>query len=116
MGGKMILNFLQQMTDSWKDQYVKKFIALGVPWGGSVKALHGMSIGRGILSLINHKKLKQVLETYPSLVWLIPSKFAWENDEMIAYLEKIKYTIANLDKYFEYLYMFILIVYEKNIS
>lgn len=39
MGGRMILHFLQQMPQEWKDKYVKQVITLSVPWGGSIQSI-----------------------------------------------------------------------------
>lgn len=44
MGGRMLLHFLQQMSQEWKDKYVKQVITLSVPWGGSIQAIQAISV------------------------------------------------------------------------
>ncbi|XP_055309524.1 phospholipase A2 group XV-like [Sitodiplosis mosellana] len=64
MGGRMILYFLQQMPQEWKDKYVKQVITLSTPWGGSIQAIQAISVGYDFgAELIQNNKMKQVQET-----------------------------------------------------
>lgn len=38
-GGKITLTFLQLQSQEWKNKYIKSFIALAAPWGGSMKSI-----------------------------------------------------------------------------
>lgn len=101
MGGKLLLNFLQQMPQQWKDKNVKQFISLATPWGGSVKTIQALSIGYDFgVKLINSQKMKELQETYPSVVWLLPSKQFWKPDEVLVIMEKKNYTLVNIDQCF----------------
>lgn len=102
MGGRMLLHFLQQMPLSWKDKYVEKAITMSVPWGGAVQSLQAISIGYDFGSyLIQNEKMKEVQETCPSVAWLIPSKYFWKADEVIAKTNEKNYTVENIDEFFQ---------------
>jgi pimeloyl-ACP methyl ester carboxylesterase len=45
MGNLYILYTLNQMPQAWKDKYIRSFISLSGPWGGSVKTLRLMASG-----------------------------------------------------------------------
>lgn len=102
MGGKMILYFLQQMPQEWKDQYVKQVITLSVPWGGSVQSLQAISVGYDFgATLVENEKMKAVQETCPSVVWLMPSTSFWKPNEVLATINKKNYTLENIDQFFK---------------
>lgn len=46
MGGPMILLFLQQQSQEWKDKFISKFISLSASWGGSVKSVKVFAVGK----------------------------------------------------------------------
>ncbi|XP_031619100.1 group XV phospholipase A2-like isoform X2 [Contarinia nasturtii] len=101
MGGRMLLHFLQQMPQEWKDQYVKQMITLSTPWGGSIQAIQAISVGYDFgANVIQNIKMKQVQETCPSVVWLMPSKHFWKQDEVMVTMNKKNYTLQNIDQFF----------------
>lgn len=103
MGGRMLLHFLQKMPHRWKDHYVKQAIALAAPWGGSVQALVALSIGdNSNVRILSRMKMKQVQETFPSIVWLLPSTFFWKSNEVLATINGTNYTLKNIDQFFRY--------------
>lgn len=103
MGGRMLLYFLQQMPQNWKDKYVKKAITLAVPWGGSIQAFRALSIGYDLgLFYLPTKKMYEIQKTFPSLVWLLPSKHFWKSNEFIAQIGNKNYTVKDIDQFFKY--------------
>lgn len=101
MGGLMILQFLQQMTSEWKEMYVKQMITLSTPWGGSVQALQALSVGYDFhSSMISTYKMKEIQETCPSLVWLLPSPYFWKPNEVLVRATDKQYTVETLNEFF----------------
>lgn len=101
MGGKMMLYFLQQMPQDWKDKYVKQMITLSVPWGGSVQAIQALSVGYDFgASVLQSAKMQQVQSTCPSVAWLLPSEDFWKPTEVMATMNKKNYTLTNIDEFF----------------
>ena len=47
MGCPVLVYFLHQQTQAWKDKYIKSLITLAGPWGGAVKTLRLMASGEG---------------------------------------------------------------------
>lgn len=101
MGGKMILHFLQQMPQEWKDKYVKRMISLATPWGGTALAVQAASIGYDLgVTTIPNKQMKAIQETFPAIAYLMPSKFFWKPYEVLATIGGKNYTVENLEQFF----------------
>lgn len=106
MGGRMLLHFLQQMPQTWKDKYVKQAINLAVPWAGSVQSIMAMSAGYNPFPYIppfiyvTNAHMKTIQETFSSIAWLMPSEHFWEATEILAVLDGKNYTQENLDQFF----------------
>lgn len=96
----MILHFLQQMPQSWKDKYVKRVISLNGAFGGSVKSLLAVSTGYNMdSSLVSSVKMKEVQSTLSSVAWLIPSDRFWDPNEVLASIGRTEYTVQNVDDF-----------------
>lgn len=101
MGGRMILYFLQQMPQEWKDKYVKQVITLSVPWGGSVQAIQAISVGYDFgAEVIQNIKMNEVQKSCPSVVWLMPSENFWKPNEVLATIKNVSYTLESIDQFF----------------
>jgi len=74
-GPQVILGFLQQMPQDWKDRYISWFVAASPVWSGSSTALYGLISG---LSLVPNStdlitRIFRDLELQiPSMMWLSP--------------------------------------------
>lgn len=101
MGGNMLLQFLQKMSQEWKDKYVNRVISLAVPWGGTTLAFQAASIGYDLgISVFPNQKMMELQQTYPSIAWLMPSKYFWKPNEVLATMGGRNYTVENLDQFF----------------
>lgn len=102
MGGKMLLIFLQQMPQTWKDKYISKVITLNTPWGGSVQSIQAMSVGYTFGStVLAVDSMMQVQRSSPSVIWLMPSEHFWKQNEVLVMTTKKNYTLANINEFFE---------------
>lgn len=97
----MILQFLQQKSQIWKDKYVKQFISLSSPWGGSMVTIQALSIGYsfGEDKFVKNDKMKEAERTFPSIVWLLPTQNAWEPNDVLASTSKKSYTVRNIEEF-----------------
>lgn len=85
LGGKMLLHFLQKKPQQWKNKYVKQVITLAVPWGGSSVAVQAASIEYDLgFAALPNENMNQIQRTFPSIAWLMPSKYFWKPHEMLA--------------------------------
>lgn len=103
MGGRMLLCFLQQMPQEWIGVYVKRIIALSVPWAGSVQSIMAMSIGYNPfppLFFPTKHDMKTLQQTFSSLAWLMPEDGFWTSTEVLANVGSKNYTVKNIDQFF----------------
>ena len=114
MGCTMSLFFLNILTKSFKDKYIKSLVTLGGPWGGAVKALEVFAVGTDFgekfindipgLSFITKDIVKTVERTQPSLAWMMPSSEIWPSEVLVKTDSNfVEHTAANLADYFNLL-------------
>lgn len=101
LGGRMLLYFLQEMPEEWKDMYVKQVIAISVPWGGSTNTIKALTVGYNMgMDIVDSQKMKEVQVGYPSVVWLLPSEYFWNESDVLAIVNEKNYTLRNIDQFF----------------
>lgn len=102
LGGRMLLYFLQQLPQSWKDKHVKRVLAFSVPWGGSTISVQALSVGYDLgIYLLPRHQMHELERTYTSVVWLLPSEYFWKSHEVIAVLNGKSYTIESISEFFK---------------
>lgn len=84
MGCSLMLHYLSQQKQSWKDKYLKSMVTLAAPWGGAVKAMKAFASGDNIgVIVIPQLKIRQDERTYPSMAFLLPRPSFWPENETI---------------------------------
>lgn len=79
MGCLNTLVFIRKQTTEWRKEYIRKLITLSSPWAGSIQALKALVVGDTLnLPLINEKKLRKIVRTFPSVPFLLPNKQVFE--------------------------------------
>ncbi|KII65106.1 Phosphatidylcholine-sterol acyltransferase [Thelohanellus kitauei] len=99
MGGLVVLNFLQAQPKDWKDQFIKSWVSIASPFGGSVKSAVALVTGYWdkIFSIVLKKELvKASIITFPSLFYLLPSKAAFGKDYVVIKTKNHSFTVENL--------------------
>jgi len=94
MGNPIMVNFLKQMTQSWKDKYIQSFVALNGVFGGSAKAIRALASGEteGLPGLIvDPLTMRSMEQTLPTIYWLLPSPSLFEDDVFVM-TDKRNYT------------------------
>jgi hypothetical protein len=85
LGCPYTLIFLNQQQQNWKDKYLRVWLTISAPWGGSVKTLglyaSGYTLGVPKL-LVNPLKLRSFQRSIKSSVYLLPSKDFWAPDHV----------------------------------
>ncbi|CAH1400261.1 unnamed protein product [Nezara viridula] len=100
MGGLLIHKFLINKSQIWKDKYIKAFISLSTPFGGSMKALKVFASGDDLgVFLLRPAILREVLSTMPSMAYLLPVKKIW-GDEILVTTNEKNYTLDDLEQFF----------------
>ena len=75
MGCPVLLYFLNQQSQAWKDKYVKSLITLAGPWGGAVKTMRLMASGGWVgwsLVVISSSYLKKLISRFSHILTYMP--------------------------------------------
>nr|CAH8868916.1 unnamed protein product [Trichobilharzia regenti] len=101
LGAKYALYFLKSMTKSWKRLYIKTFVSLSAPLGGSVKALKieasGDNFGMFIRSPLSFRPVQRTL---PSLAFLLPDPRLWSPLEPLIVTPTTNYSAHDYERFF----------------
>ena len=98
----MILYFLHQQSQAWKDQYIQSWISLAGCFGGTVKALKVYSQGDDLgVRVLSESALREQQRTSPSLSWLMPNPMLWSEDEVLVQTSARNYTIEDYEVFFQ---------------
>jgi len=102
MGNLYILYFLNIQTQEWKDKFIRSFISLGGPWGGSVKPIRLMASGDnlGVRIVFNPLQIRTLQRSLPSTAFLMPYDTFWTPDEVLVYRPTVNYTVKDYEKFF----------------
>lgn len=73
MGCTHLLVFLRSQSSDWRQNRVRKLIAMSSPWGGAIKSLKALVSGDQLdLPLVSELKMRKLARTYPSIAFLLP--------------------------------------------
>ncbi|KAL8194606.1 UNVERIFIED_CONTAM: hypothetical protein K2H54_025932 [Gekko kuhli] len=101
LGNILILYFLLQQPQDWKDHFVQGFISLGAPWGGAVKSLRVLASGDNqgipIMSSIKLREERQVTTNNP---WVFPNRMAWPETHVFISSPSYNYTLRDYQRFF----------------
>lgn len=101
MGSPMVLYFLNQQPQEWKDHYIKTWISLAGCFAGTVKALKVYSQGDDLgVRVLSETALREQQRTSPSLSWLMPSNMLWRDDEIMVTTKSRNYTVNDYQEFF----------------
>ncbi|VDM30985.1 unnamed protein product [Hydatigera taeniaeformis] len=101
MGALYALSFLKNQSDIWKRQYIKAFVAVSAPFGGSIKALKIEASGDNFgIYFGNPLWYREVQRSMPSLAFLLPDPRLWPKDEVVIYTAAKNYTVHDYKEFF----------------
>ncbi|XP_068115752.1 phosphatidylcholine-sterol acyltransferase-like isoform X2 [Hyperolius riggenbachi] len=102
LGNLYILYFLNLQPPQWKDKYIKGFISLAAPWGGSVKPLlvllSGDNHGIPMVSNIKIREEQRMTTTNP---WMLPTNLTWPEDHVFISTPTYNYTYGDYRRLFQ---------------
>ncbi|KAF6772266.1 hypothetical protein AHF37_08958 [Paragonimus kellicotti] len=101
LGALYGLYFLQQKTDEWKRTYIKAYMTVGGPFGGSVKALLAVTSGDNFGIFLRDPLVFRDLErSMPSIGLLLPSPRLWSSNEPLIFTPETNYSAHQYDRLF----------------
>ncbi|XP_076925981.1 lecithin-cholesterol acyltransferase-like 1 [Bidens hawaiensis] len=75
LGGLFALELLNRNSPSWHKQYIKHFIALSAPWGGTVDEMLTFASGNAFgVPLVNPLLVRNEQRSSESNLWLMPRR------------------------------------------
>ncbi|CAH8611121.1 unnamed protein product [Schistosoma mattheei] len=101
LGAKYGMYFLKSMKKSWKNTYIKTFVSLSAPLGGSVKALKIEASGDNFgVFLRSPLSFRPVQRTLPSLAFLLPDSRLWSPKEPLIITPTTNYSAHDYERFF----------------
>ena len=93
--------FLSMQSAQWKKKYIKQWIPLAGPFGGTKTQLHLYSSGylAQLHLLVNRLTIRGMQRSSTSNLYMLPSTAAWTSDDIIAKTQYGTYKIADLDDF-----------------
>ncbi|KAL0283454.1 UNVERIFIED_CONTAM: Lecithin-cholesterol acyltransferase-like 1 [Sesamum radiatum] len=74
LGGLFVLQFLDRNPTSWRSKYIKHFIALSAPWGGTVEEMRTFASGNAFgVPLVDPLLVREEQRSCSTNLWLMPS-------------------------------------------
>ena len=99
------LHFLQNAKESWKDTYIREWISIAGPFGGSLTALtrvtEGIRIGE---TYVYQDSVRALIRSWASIPFLFPTKEVFGNDIILSYHKGHSiehYTVDDMPKILE---------------
>ena len=74
MGCLQFLYFLQSKSQAWKDQFIRGWIPIAGPFGGSVKMLSALTKGVALRMDWYPNEMKKLMRTFSSSYFLLPDE------------------------------------------
>ncbi|KAF6773456.1 hypothetical protein AHF37_07282 [Paragonimus kellicotti] len=101
LGSLYTLAFLATVSDTWKQKYIKAFLSVSGPLGGSVKALKieasGDNFGIYIRSPVSFRPVQRSL---PSTAFLLPDPRLWPPSEPLIITPNVNYSAHDYEEFF----------------
>lgn len=73
LGGLFVLQLLNRNLPSWRQKYIKRFIALSAPWGGAVQEMVAFASGYSLgVPLVEPLLVRDEQRSSESNLWLMP--------------------------------------------
>ncbi|CAH8629370.1 unnamed protein product [Schistosoma guineensis] len=101
LGSLYTLYFLKNQTKHWKQKYIKSFLSVSAPLGGTVNALMSVTSGENLGVFIQNPLLyRDVIRTMTSVIAVLPNPKLWSKDEILIVTPFKNYTVHDYPEYF----------------
>lgn len=102
LGCPVMLYFLNQQEQTWKDTYVRSLFSLGGVWGGAVKSLKTFATGDNFGAVVVASlTIRDDERTFPSLAYLLPNTNIFNASQVLVETPQRNYTIQDYKQYFD---------------
>lgn len=102
LGGLFVLQLLNRNSPSWRQQYIKHFIALSAPWGGTVDEMLTFASGNALgVPLVNPLLVRNEQRSSESNLWLMPRKKQFSKDTPLVVTPNSAYSSFDISRFLE---------------
>jgi lysophospholipase-3 len=101
MGCIYTLNFLNTMTQEWKDTYIQLWVPFSGVWHGSTNIISLMATGNNEgIPFVSAASIKEEQRTYETNHWMVPSPKSWADGDTLAIIAGKKYFASQYQTFF----------------
>ncbi|GAB2269583.1 hypothetical protein Dimus_004505 [Dionaea muscipula] len=97
LGGLFTLQLLHRNSPAWRNKYVKHFISLPSPWGGTVQEMLTFASGYTLgVPFVNPLLVREEQRNSESNMWLMPSPKVFGNTKPLVITPNATYTARDI--------------------
>ncbi|KAL8226399.1 hypothetical protein R6Q57_016231 [Mikania cordata] len=102
LGGLFTLELLNRNSPSWREQYIKHFIALSAPWGGTVNEMLTFASGNSLgVPLVNPLLVRNEQRSSESNLWLMPQRKQFPQETPLVVTSDSTYSSFDISRFLE---------------
>ncbi len=95
LGSQLATYFLNEMSQEWKDTFIKSFVSLSGTFGGCPKALRTLLSGTDLSNGQEKNILREICRNFNGIQWLLPSPTIYGNVPIVEF-KRIKYSAYDI--------------------
>lgn len=100
LGGLFVLHFLNRSSPSWRRKYIKHFVALAAPWGGTVEQMRTFASGNTLgVPFVNPLLVRPQQRRSESNQWLLPHSKVFHDRTKPLVVTPLNYTAYEMDRF-----------------
>ncbi|KVH58078.1 hypothetical protein Ccrd_025667 [Cynara cardunculus var. scolymus] len=102
LGGLFVLQLLNRNPPMWRQRYIKHFIALSAPWGGTVDEMLTFASGNALgVPLVNPLLVRNEQRSSESNLWLMPRKKQFPPEKPLVVTRNSTYSSYEISRFLE---------------
>ncbi|XP_021754696.1 lecithin-cholesterol acyltransferase-like 1 [Chenopodium quinoa] len=100
LGGLFVHQLLLRNTLSWREKYIKHFIALSTPWGGTIQEMLTFASGYTLgVPLVKPLLVREEQRSSESNLWLMPCPRIFGHSKSLVITPNANYTAKDIPKF-----------------
>ncbi|KAM7516973.1 hypothetical protein LguiA_006556 [Lonicera macranthoides] len=100
LGGLFVLHLLNRNSPSWRQKYIKQFVALSAPWGGTVQEMLTFASGYSLgVPLVKPLLVREEQRSSESNLWLMPSPKLFGAKKPLVITSNYTYTAYDIARF-----------------
>ncbi|KAL5847200.1 hypothetical protein ACOSQ3_010724 [Xanthoceras sorbifolium] len=100
LGGLFVLQLLNRNPLSWRKRFIKHFVALSAPWGGTVEEMLTFASGNTLgVPLVDPLIVRQEQRSSESNLWLLPSTKIFGTEKPLVITTNASYSAQDIPEF-----------------